>query len=83
MFREAKESLTSASILAHYNTQKELVLECDASPLGLGAVLSHPEETGLRPIAYASCTLSTAECNYSQLEHEGLSIVWAVIHDLP
>ena len=77
-FTEAKESLTSASVLAHYNPQKELVLECDASPLGLGAVLSHPEETGLRPIAYASRTLSSAERNYSQLEREGLAIVWAV-----
>ena len=77
-FQKAKESLTSASVLAHYNPQKELVFECDASPLGLGAVSSYPEETGLRPIAYASHTLTTAERNFSQLEREGLAIVWAV-----
>ena len=33
-----------------------------------------------KPIGYASCTLNKAECNYSQLEKEGLSCVFGVKH---
>ena len=45
----------------------------------MGAVLSHVMEDGSeRPVAYASRTLSFAEKNYSQLEKEGLAIVFGV-----
>ena len=45
----------------------------------MGAVLSHVMEDGSeRPVAYASRTLSSAEKNYSQLEKEGLAIVFGV-----
>ena len=78
-FQTAKSNLTSECLLVHYDPLKELVLECDASPYGLGAVLSHPGSGGqLQPIAYASRSLAAAERNYSQLEREGLAIVWGV-----
>ena len=41
---------------------KPLQLACDASPFGVGAVLSQVDENGYeRPVAFASRTLSSAE----------------------
>lgn len=40
-FQQAKNSLTSSKVLVHYNPDLPLVLECDASPYGIGAVISH------------------------------------------
>ena len=52
---------------------------CDASHYGLGSVLSHLMNDGSdRPVAYASRTMSRAERNYSQVEREGLAVVYSV-----
>ena len=41
-----KEALISAKVLVHYDPTKALMLLCDASPYGVGAVLSHKFEDG-------------------------------------
>uniref|UniRef100_A0A914WU41 RNA-directed DNA polymerase n=1 Tax=Plectus sambesii TaxID=2011161 RepID=A0A914WU41_9BILA len=49
----------------------------NASSYGIGAVLSHCYSNGMEePIALASKTLEPAEKNYSQIEKEGLSIIF-------
>ncbi|XP_047123845.1 uncharacterized protein K02A2.6 [Hydra vulgaris] len=78
-FDRAKAELCSPKLLMHYDPKKELILSCDASPYGIGAVLAHVTSEGSeRPITYISRTLSAAERNYSQIEKEALSIVFAV-----
>ena len=74
-----KSLLASDCVLVHYNPSKEVIVACDASPYGVGAVLSHREADGQeKPIAFASSSLAIAEKKYSQLEKEGLAIVFAV-----
>ena len=78
-FVQAKEALLSDSLLVHFDPNKPLVLACDASQYGIGAVLSHAMEDGSeRPIAYTSRTLNPAEKRYSQLDKEALAIVSGV-----
>lgn len=65
-FRTAKQQLTSSCLLVHYDPDNPLILACDASPYGVGAVLSHCMPDGSeKPIAFASPSLSIAEKKYA------------------
>ena len=67
-------SLTSAKVLAHFDPELPLGLACDASAVGIGAMLFHRYQYGTeRPVAYTSKSLAKAEKNWSQIEH-GLSV---------
>ena len=75
-FQATQNALQANSLLVHYDPSKPIVLSCDASQYGIGAVLSHAMDNEQdRPIAYVSRTLSPAE---KQLEKEALAIVFAV-----
>ncbi|XP_039755530.1 uncharacterized protein K02A2.6-like [Pararge aegeria] len=77
-FQEVKAALTSCPVLVHYDERLPLIVSCDASARGVGAVLSQRGEGGERPVSYASRTLNSAECNYSQIQREALAIIFAV-----
>ena len=76
-FLASKEQLLSNQVLIHYDPKMELVVVCDASAYGVGAVLSHRLPDGTeRPIGFVSRTLSDTEKKYSQIEKEGLACVF-------
>ena len=78
-FDSTKDLLTSSKVLTHFNSKKEVILACDASPYGVGAVLAHKFPDGSEHrVAFASRTLVPAEKNYSQLDKEGLAIIFGV-----
>jgi hypothetical protein len=49
----------------------------DASPVGLGEVLTQTHKDGPQVISFASCSLTETEKRYSQTENEDLALVWA------
>ncbi|XP_075741316.1 uncharacterized protein LOC142790221 [Rhipicephalus microplus] len=83
-FESVKELLASNQVLTHYDEKQPLILACDASPYGIGAVLSHRLPGGTEaPVAFYSRTLSSAERNYAQIDKEALAVVAGVkkFHD--
>lgn len=78
VFEKSKKLLVDINTLVHYDPRKPIVIACDASPYGVGAVMSHIIEGEERPVMFVSSTLSAAEKNYSQLHREALAIIFAV-----
>jgi len=65
----------------HFDPNLPIILVCDASALGIGAVLSHKYPDGSeRPIGFMSRTLTNAEKQYPQVEKEGPACVLGVSH---
>ncbi|KAK1797330.1 hypothetical protein P4O66_008294, partial [Electrophorus voltai] len=75
-FEELKNAFATAPVLQQPDPERPFVLEVDASDIGVGTVLSQHtgERGGLRPIAYFSQKLSSAERNYGVGDHELLAM---------
>ncbi|XP_060110493.1 uncharacterized protein K02A2.6-like, partial [Heteronotia binoei] len=78
-FQAVKDVLVSNAVLHHFDEALPVILACDASPYGVGAVLGHQLPDGREvPVAYYSRTLTSAERNYAQIDKEALAIVAGV-----
>ncbi|EEZ97618.1 Retrovirus-related Pol polyprotein from transposon gypsy-like Protein [Tribolium castaneum] len=77
-FLKIKNALVSAPILNSPNFSRPFIVQCDASDIGLGALLLQEIDGIEKIVAYASKTLSKAEKNYSVTEREALAVIFAV-----
>ena len=63
----------------HFDVNDATALYTDASPVGIGAVLTQQDKNLVRRIvAVASKTLTNTEKAYPQVQREALAIAWAV-----
>ena len=76
-FQELKERLACAETLGYYDKDSPTQVIADASPVGLGAVLTQKQKNGPRVICYACRSLTDTESRYSQTEKQALALVWA------
>lgn len=75
-FTTLKEQLRSDTVMSYFNPNEELEIIVDASPVGLGAILTQDGKV----LSYASRALTDVESRYSQTEREALAIIWACEH---
>lgn len=81
-FNELKRRLTTSPTMAYFDPAKDTEIIVDASPVGLGAILTQKttSSTGIsepKVVAYASRSLTDVQQRYSQTEREALACVWA------
>ena len=72
-FQKLKDMCCKAPVLAYYDVNKEVTIQCDASKEAVGAVLLQEG----RPVAYASRKLRESEINWAPIEKEMLTIVFS------
>ncbi|XP_055701804.1 uncharacterized protein K02A2.6-like [Phlebotomus papatasi] len=79
VFKKFKEIITSDLLLTHYDPNLPIVVASDASSYAIGSVAYHQYPDGTQKAFYhASRRLTETEQRYSQIEKEGLGIVYAL-----
>jgi hypothetical protein len=75
-FHALKSAFQSADVLAHYDPDRKILIETDASDSAIAAILSQWDESGtLRPVAFMSRKMLPAESNYEIYDKELPAIV--------
>jgi hypothetical protein len=75
-FERLKSDFTSAPILRHFDPDREILVETDASDYVSAGILSQRDDNGiLHPVAFFSKKHSPAECNYEIYDKELMAIV--------
>jgi len=77
-FIKLKQVLTDKPVLQLYDPLAETEVHCDASQLGLGAILLQRDEQALmHPVVYASRQTTAEEARYHSTELKTLAAVWS------
>ena len=77
-FDALREKFTSDIILMHFDPEKKIIVETDASDYVSAGILSQFDDNRiLRPVAFFSRKHSPAECNYEIYDKELLAVVTA------
>lgn len=79
-FKDLKQKLVTAPVLAFPCFDGEFIVDSDASDYGLGAVLSQKQDGHEKVIAYASRVMEDREKRYSVTKKEMLAMVYAIKH---
>ena len=74
-----KEKMVTTLILVFPDWKFPFHVHVDASSIALGIILAQPGEGGLdHSVAFVSRKISSAKCNYTTTEREGLAMVYAL-----
>jgi hypothetical protein len=78
-FKTMVTAFTTAPALRHFDHEREVIIESDASDYVSAGVLSQRDDEGvLHPVAYYSKKHSPAECNYDIYDKELMAIIKAL-----
>jgi cleavage and polyadenylation specificity factor subunit 1 len=77
-FKQCKESLSRATLLAHPDPSAQLALVTDASTTAMGTVLQQRVNSAWQPLASFSKKLNSAQQKYSAYDRELLAVYEAV-----
>lgn len=69
-FQISEILLNSNNALTYFNAKLSIVITCDVSTYGIGAVISHIIQGEEKLVLFSSNTLSIMEQKYSNLERE-------------
>ena len=90
-FKNLKQAICKDITLQFFDSDLPLYINADASQKGIGAIMLQPDKNckntsnteipnNLRPVAYASKTVTSCERNYSNIERELLGVLFSVLH---
>ena len=88
-FKMLKNAIVKDVTLKYFDSNLPIYIETDASKKGIGVVMLQPDNSventshtevpnNLRPVFYASKTLTATESNYSNIGHEMLGVIFSL-----
>jgi len=76
-FDDLKKQVSSISVLRHFNSKRQTILEINASDYVKDEILSqYDDEKVLHSVAFYSKSMILAECNYHIYDKKLLVIIW-------